>query len=701
VSGSSKRRLPEPKSSAKAAPGSVSADAEPPKELERAAELRRLLEHHGHRYYVLDDPEIADDAYDALLDELRKLEAQFPELQTPDSPTQRVGGEPVGRLEKVEHLEPMLSLGNVRGEEELRAWVARMKAHLGREGIVRTRFEYVVEPKVDGLAVSLLYREGVLERGATRGNGEVGEDVTHNLRTIGSIPLHIEDAPPLLEVRGEVYMSLADFAMVNERRAENELSTFMNPRNSAAGAVRQLDPALMAERPLSMWAYQVGVAPELKFETHWEALEWLRGHGFRVNRDVQRLKSEEEVIAQCLRWQERRGGLDFEIDGVVIKVSDLQLQRRLGSVGRDPRWAVAWKFPPTTALTRLKAVMWNVGKFGDLRPYAVLEPVGVGGVTIKLATLHNEEDIVRKDIRAGEEVIVLRAGDVIPQVVSPAPHVVEHEDRPPVTRPPKRCPFCETPTVKPKESVFTMCPNRDCPERAWQLMKHFVGRAAMDIDGLGEKQVALLQQRGLVRTAADFYRLWERQDELLELEGFGELSVKNLLDAIEASKQRPFGRVLFALGIEEVGEVTGRNLAMRFRNIVTLMDASEEEIAETPGIGEKMAASIGSQLHDERMVALIDDLRGIGLRFAEAGPAPTSGPLAGKTVVLTGTLPTLSREEATERIQAAGGRVTSAVSKKTHFLVAGEAPGSKLEKAERLYVRVLDERGLLDLLGSG
>jgi DNA ligase (NAD+) len=696
VSGSSEPRPPEPDTSDRSGHG-----GEPSEQtLARAAELRKQLEHHGHRYYVLDDPEIADDAYDALLDELRALEAEFPRLQTPDSPTQRVGGEPVGRLEKVEHLEPMLSLDNVRGEDELRAWVARMKAHLGREGIVRTRFEYVVEPKVDGLAVSLLYRDGVLERGATRGNGEVGEDVTHNLRTIGSIPLHIEDAPPLLEVRGEVYMSLEDFASVNERRAEAELSTFMNPRNSAAGAVRQLDPSLMAERPLSMWAYQVGVAPNLSFETHWEALEWLRGHGFRVNRDIRRIKTEDEVIAQCLRWQQRRGELDFEIDGVVVKVSDLHLQRRLGSVGRDPRWAVAWKFPPTTALTRLNAVMWNVGKFGDLRPYAVLEPVAVGGVTIKLATLHNEEDIVRKDIRAGEQVIVLRAGDVIPQVVSPAPHVAEHSDRPPVTRPPKRCPFCDTPTVKPRDSVFTTCPNRDCPERAWQLLKHFVGRAAMDIDGLGEKQVALLQHEGFVKTAADFYRMHERREELLELEGFGELSVSKLLEAIEASKQRPFARVLFALGIEEVGEVTGRNLAMRFRNIVALMDAGEEEVAETPGIGEKMAAAIVSQLHDERMVALIEELRDVGLRFAEAGPAPTSGPLAGKTVVLTGTLPTLSREQATERVQAAGGRVTSAVSKKTHYLVAGEAPGSKLEKAERLHVRVLDEGGLLNLLGD-
>jgi DNA ligase (NAD+) len=385
----------------------------------------------------------------------------------------------------------------------------------------------------------------------------------------------------------------------------------------------------------------------------------------------------------------------------VIKISDLQLQRRLGSVGRDPRWAVAWKFPATTAVTKLKAVMWNVGKFGDLRPYAVLEPVAVGGVTIKLATLHNEEDILRKDIRAGEEVIVLRAGDVIPQVVSPAPHVVEHSDRPPVTRPPKRCPFCNTPTVKPKDSVFTTCPNRACPERAWQLLKHFVSRGAMDIDGLGDKQVALLQREGLVCTAADFYRLGEHRERLLELEGFGELSLANLLAAVEASKTRPFARVLFALGIEEVGEVTGRNLAMRFRDIDALLEASAEEIAETHGIGEKMSVSIEAQLHDERMLSSIEDLREIGLRFAEAGPAPISGVLAGKTVVLTGTLPTLSREQATERIQAAGGRVTSAVSKKTDYLVAGEAAGSKLEKARRLLVPVLDEAGLMDLLPSG
>jgi DNA ligase (NAD+) len=667
---------------------------------ERIAELRHTIEDHAHRYYVLDDPIIGDDKYDALFEELRGLEAEHPELLTPDSPTQRVGAEPVSRLEKVAHLEPMLSLGNARSEQELRAWVERMRNHLAREGIARPHFQFVVEPKVDGLAISLIYRDGVLERGATRGDGEIGEDVTHNLRTIGAIPLRIEDAPPLLEVRGEVYMSLKDFTALNERRAERGLSTFMNPRNSAAGTIRQLDPALAAERPLSMWCYQVGVTEGLSFGTHWEALRWLSEHGFRVNRDVQLLHSEDEVVAQCLEWQQRRGELDFEIDGVVVKVSDLALQRRLGSVGRDPRWAIAWKFPPTTAVTRLREIGWNVGKFGDMRPYAMLEPVAVGGVRIKLATLHNEEDLRRKDIRAGEDVIVLRAGDVIPQVISPAPHVVEHERRPPRPRPPGRCPFCKTKTLKPRDSVFTMCPNRQCPERAWQLLKHFVSRGGMDIEGLGEKQVRLLQRQGLVQVPGDYYRLADNTERLLELEGFGELSVRNLLAAIETSKQRPFARVLFALGIEEVGEVTARNLAQRFRDIDALLHASEEQIAETPGIGEKMASAIRAQLDEGYMREVIADLRLIGLRFAEQGPLPSQGPLAGMTLVLTGTLPDWTREYATERIHAAGGRVTSAVSKKTDYLVAGESAGSKLEKARRLHVPVLDEDGLRRLLGD-
>jgi DNA ligase (NAD+) len=665
---------------------------------QRAAELRKQLEYHSRRYYVLDDPEIGDDQYDALLDELRAIEREHPELLRADSPTQRVGGEPVSRLEKVHHLEPMLSLGNVRSEQELRAWVERMRNHLAREGITEASFSYVVEPKIDGLAMSLVYRDGAFERGATRGNGEIGEDVTHNLRTIATIPSKLGDAPPLVEVRGEVYMALADFTALNERRAEAGESTFMNPRNSAAGTIRQLDPADAAKRPLSFWAYQVGIAEGLSFKLHSEALEWLREHDFPVNPDIKLLGSEEQVIAQCLSWQERRGELDFEIDGVVIKVDDLALQRRLGSVGRDPRWAVAWKFPPTTAVTRLEKVMWNVGKFGDMRPYGVLSPVTVGGVRIGMATLHNEEDLARKDIRAGEDVIVLRAGDVIPQVVSPAPHVVEQKRRPRRPKPPAKCPFCDTPTIKPEGAVFTKCPNPACPGRAWQLLKHFVSRGAMDIDGLGEKQVAMLQERGLVKTAGDFYRLSEQQ--LVELEGFGELSAQNLLKALQRSKERPFARVLFALGIEEVGEVTGRNLAQRFRDIDALLAATPEQIAETPGVGEKMAALISEQLADGRMRALVADLRELGLQFAERGPAPSKGPLNGKTLVLTGTLPEWSREQATERIMAAGGRVTGSVSKKTDYLVAGESAGSKLQKAERLQVPVLDEAGLRKLLGQ-
>jgi DNA ligase (NAD+) len=664
----------------------------------RAGELRKLLEHHGYRYYVLDDPEIGDAEYDVLLDELRAIEAEHPELVTPESPTQRIGGEPVSDLVKVTHPEPMLSLANARSAEELRAWIQRMRNHLAREGIEDPDFEYVAEPKIDGLAISLIYRDGVFERGATRGNGEIGEDVTHNLRTIGSIPLRLEsdDPPPLVEVRGEVYMSLPDFAALNERRAEAGLSTFMNPRNSAAGTIRQLDPKLAAERPLSLWCYAIGVTDGLTLNAHWEALEWLRAHRFPVHPDVKKLISEDEVVAQCRSWEERRGSLDFEIDGVVVKVNQFELQRRLGVVGRDPRWAIAWKFPPTTAVTKLLQVAWNPGKFGDLHPYAILEPVHVAGVTIKQATLHNEEDLARKDIREGEDVIVLRAGDVIPQVLSPAPHVAEREDRPPPPGPPERCPVCDTPTVKPEGAVFTRCPNRDCPGRRWQLLTHFVG--AMDIDGLGEKQVSLFMELGWVKTAADFYRL--DAERIAEQTGFGAVSADKLVKAVEASKQQPFGRVLFALGIEEVGYVTGRNVAQHFRTIDALLAADTDEIEQTQGVGPKMARTIHDQLHEPQMESLIADLRAQGLSFEEEGPPPGEGPLAGKTLVLTGTLPELTREHATEMITAAGGRVTGSVSRKTDYVVAGASAGSKLAQAERFGVAVLDEPGLRGLLAG-
>jgi DNA ligase (NAD+) len=663
---------------------------------DRAAELRRLLDHHSRRYYEHDDPEIGDDEYDALLDELRAIEAANPELVTPDSPTQRVGGEPVSDLVKVRHPQRMLSLANAHSAEDIQAWVQRMRNHLAREGIEDPAFEFVAEPKIDGLAISLLYRDGVFERGATRGNGEIGEDVTHNLRTIASVPrsLEIEDPPALVEVRGEVYMSLPDFAALNERRAAAGLSTFMNPRNSAAGTIRQLDPKLTAERPLSLWAYQVGTTEGISFNSHWESLEWLREHGFPVNPDVKRLSSEDEVVAQCKSWEERRGSLEFEIDGVVVKIDDYELQRRLGVVGREPRWAIAWKFPPTTAVTVLNDIGWNPGKFGDLHPYAMLEPVHVSGVTVKMATLHNEEDLARKDIRIGEEVIVLRAGDVIPQVLSPAPHVAERSDRPPAPRPPSKCPVCDTPTIKDEDSVFTRCPNRDCAGRRWQLLTSFAG--VMDIDGLGEKLVTLFMDLGWVRTAADFYRL--SAEQIAEQPGFGETSANKLVAAIEESKRQPFGRVLFAIGIEEIGYVTGRNIAQQFRTVDALLAATPEQIAETPGVGPKMSEVIHEQLADPLMRSLIEDLRGLGLRFEEEGPAPGEGVLAGKSLVLTGTLPNLTREQATERVLAAGGRVTGSVSRKTSYVVAGESPGSKLAQAERLEVPVLDEDGLLKLL---
>jgi DNA ligase (NAD+) len=664
----------------------------------RAAELRQELERHNRLYYLHDEPEIGDDEYDALLDELREIEARRPELRTPDSPTQRVGAPPLDRFEQVEHAEQMLSLGNARNEEELRAWENRLANYLKRLDIAASEFSYTTEPKIDGLAVSLTYEDGVLVRGATRGDGRVGEDVTQNLRTIGSVPLRIPDAPALIEVRGEVYLPIAAFKALNERRAEAEEPTFANPRNSAAGSIRQLDPALAAERPLSIWCYGIGAVRGLDLATHSEELEWLDERGFKVNPDTDHHEGIDSTVKRCRWWEERREQLDYEIDGVVVKVDERALWRELGVVGREPRWAIAWKFPPTTATTRMNSVVWNVGRTGHLVPFAMLEPVHVGGVTVSTATLHNEEDLARKDVRVGDEVVVMRAGDVIPQVVAPMVQKRENKSaRKP--KPPKKCPACGAETVKLEGAVFTICPNRaGCPGQSFQHVKHFVSKGAMDIDGFGEKQAMRFLEEGLIADVADIYGLTEEQ--LVGMDRFAEVSARNLLVAIDASRRRPFKRVLYALGLPGVGYVTAEALADHFGSIDALREADPEAIEEVEGVGPIMAAQIAESLADEPTWALVEKLKQKGLRLeaAESERRATGGPLEGKTVVLTGTLPELTREEAAALVKSAGGKVTNSVSKKTDYLIAGENPGSKLTEAEKLETEILDEAGLRKLL---
>ncbi len=665
----------------------------------RAAELRREIEHHNHRYYVLDDPAIDDDAYDALLDELRALESEHPELRTADSPTQRVGAPPLDRFEQVRHAEPMLSLANARDEEELRAWETRIRNYLRRLDIAASEFSYTTEPKIDGLAISLTYEDGVLTRGATRGDGQVGEDVTQNLRTIGAIPLRISDAPSLVEVRGEVYLPIADFKALNERRAEAGEHAFANPRNAAAGSIRQLDPAIAAARPLSIWCYGLGAARGVELATHSEEVEWLADRGFKVNPDTQRHEGIESVVRRCRWWEERREVLDYEIDGVVVKVDERALWRELGVVGREPRWAIAWKFAPTTATTKLRNVVWNVGRTGHLVPFAMLEPVHVGGVTVSTATLHNEEDLARKDVRVGDEVVVMRAGDVIPQVVAPLLQRRPRRTRRP--QPPKRCPACGTPTVKPEGAVFSVCPNRaGCPGQSFQHVKHFVGKGAMDIEGLGEKQALRFLEEGLIEDVADIYGL--NEERLVQLEGFGEVSARNLLAAIDASRARPFKKLLYALGLPGVGAVTAAALADHFGSIDALRAADPERIEEVEGVGPIMAVQISESLSDERTWELIEKLREKGLRLEQdrSERRASGGPLEGKTLVLTGTLPQLTREEAEGLVKAAGGKVVGSVSKKTDYVVAGENPGSKLPSAEALGTEILDEDGFKQLLGA-
>lgn len=667
---------------------------------QRAAELRQELGEHNRRYYVLDDPIVDDDEYDALLDELRAIEAKHPELRSPDSPTQRVGAPPLERFERVEHAEQMLSLANARNEEELRAWETRIQNHLKRLDISAAEFSYTTEPKIDGLAIALTYEEGLLVRGATRGNGRIGEDVTQNLRTIGAIPLRIPNVPPLVEVRGEVYLPIAEFKDLNERRAEAGEPAFANPRNSAAGSIRQLNPALAAERPLSIWIYGIGAAPGLDLAAHSDEVEWLRERGFKVNPDTSHHDSIDSVVKRCRRWEERRDQLDYEIDGVVVKVDERALWRELGVVGREPRWAIAWKFAPTTATTKLHRIVWNVGRTGHLVPFAMLEPVHVGGVTVSTATLHNEEDLARKDVRPGDDVVVMRAGDVIPQVVAP---LIQRQEkgkrRAAKPKPPVKCPACDTPTVKPEDSVFTFCPNGSgCPGQSFQHVKHFVSKGAMDIDGLGEKQALRFLQEGLIEDVADIYEL--NGEQLSDLEGFGEISARNLVAAIDASRLRPFKRALYALGLPGVGYVTAEALADHFGSIDALREADPERIEEVEGVGPIMAVQIAESLADEPTWALVEKLRTKGLRL-EQDPSERraeGGPLEGKTLVLTGTLPELTREEAGALIKSAGGKVVNSVSKKTDYVVAGENPGSKLAKAQELDIETLDEAGLRRLL---
>ncbi len=632
----------------------------------RLDELRAELNHHLYRYHVLDDPEISDAAYDRLYDELKALEDEHPELITPDSPTQRVGAPPSDKFEKSRHLTPMGSLDKVTTDEALAKWEEDVRKRLDSEEPIA----YVIEPKIDGSAINLVYEQGKFVRGATRGDGYQGEEVTPNLRTISAIPLQMrhvgDDPPPVLEVRGEVYMPLSGFREFNERLASEGKATAPNPRNAAAGSLRQKDSSITAARPLSIWIYGVGRREGLATTTHWETLEWLREHGFRTNPYAERLDSIEDVMKACREWEVRRAELDYEIDGIVIKVDSLEQQARLGALHERPRWARAFKWAPMTATTRLNKIAIRVGRTGALNPWAMLEPVEVGGVTVSRATLHNEEDINRKQIREGDIVVVQRAGDVIPQVVGPAG---AHQPGTKEFRMPKKCPLCGTNVVKPEGEAMHRCPNRDCPSRGIETLNNWV-MAAADIEGVGEQLVRRLWDVGLVRSVPDLYRLTKEQ--LLELDGFQEKSASNVIASIERSKQIPFRRVLYG---------------------------SVEELEGIDGIGPDRAASIAEWFADEANRALVAELAELGLPM-EAGDEerPIEGPLSGQSYVITGTLEDYTREEARAALEALGAKVGDSVSKKTAGLVAGEGPGSKLAKAQNAGVPVLDEQAFKQLL---
>jgi DNA ligase (NAD+) len=662
----------------------------------RITELREVVDYHLYRYHVLDEPEIPDAEFDRLWDELLTLEREHPELQTPDSPTQRVGAPPSDRFAKVEHPTPMGSLEKVTTDEQLDKWHADVVKRLGTDKV-----RYVTEPKIDGLSINLLYEDGVFVRGATRGDGFRGEDVTVNLRTIKAISMRMqledgEAAPSLLEARGEVYLPLSGFNALNERLIADGKKPTPNPRNAAAGSLRQKDSSITAERPLSIWIHGLGRREGLPTEGHWDSLQWLRMHGFRTNPFAELHDSIESVAKACREWEKRRIDLDYEIDGLVIKVDSFAQQERLGALHQRPRWARAYKWAPLTAVTRLNKILIRVGRTGALNPWAMMEPVEVGGVTVSRATLHNEEDINRKEIREGDDVIVQRAGDVIPQIVGAAgPHRKDTKQ----FRMPKKCPLCGTEIVKPEGEVMHRCPNRACPSRGLETLINWVEGPA-DIEGVGEQTVRLLWEKELVRSLPDLYRLTKEQ--LLELEGFAEISASAAIDAIQQSKNVPFSRVLLGLNIPKLGWVLAQSLARHFGNVDRLLAASQEEIEEVDGFGPDRAEIIAEWFEDDQNRALVEELRSLGLRF-ELGDEdkPKEGPLTGKTFVITGTLERWSREQAAAALEAAGAKVTNSVSAKTTALIVGEDPGaSKLTKAQKAGVEQLDEAALEKLLAG-
>jgi len=660
---------------------------------ERIEELRRLINYHNTKYYVEDQPEISDEEYDRLFRELKEIEEQHPELITPDSPTQRVGGQIEEGFAVVEHKVAMLSLDNAFQEEELYEFEGRIQRALPREKI-----EYVVEPKIDGLGVALLYQDGLFVRGSTRGGGRRGEDITANLRTVRSIPLRIDGSQhPFseLEVRGEVYLRRADFQRLNREREKAGEAPFANPRNAAAGSVRLLDPSLTAQRPLNIFVYQISYVRPERFSAQWEVLAALKSLGFRTNPSNALLSSMAEVVVYCTEMERRRSELDYEADGAVIKVNSLDQQRRLGYTSRHPRWAIAFKFAAHQGTTRVKDIIVGVGRTGALTPVALLEPVELGGATVSRATLHNEDEVARKDIRKGDTVLVERAGEVIPQVIQ-----VIKEKRPPGSRPfsmPRECPVCGAGVFRPEEEAVTRCTNSACPAQIKERLIHYGSRQAIDIDGLGEKIVDQLVNSRLVKDFADLYYL--RVDTLSRMERLAEKSATNLVEGIRSSKTRGLSRLLIGLGIRFVGEHVAQVLASRFRSLDGLARASREELLEISGIGPQIGESVVNFFAQKENQRVIQRLKEVGVRMVEETVEPVgSASLEEKVFVLTGSLEGFTREEAKDAIMRRGGRVTSSVSRNTDYVVVGKDPGSKSEEAERLGIRTLNERQFQALL---